>query len=214
VAVIDAHAMAQTFGALVQGLADEAARSGVRMIGAIANRVAGEGHARILAESIRPPQRLWGALPRVAAMLPERHLGLASEDYASVDSAIEALTKALMQPLIGEPLALPPPVAFDSDAESDLQPLLQQRHIAVACDEAFRFIYPANLALLHDLGARLSFFSPVADSITIAGRRCDMAAWRLSGAARGSAWRRPARGRTPCGGTCVPASLSWPNAAD
>jgi len=28
------------------------------------------GHARLVAESIRPPQRLWGALPRAAATLP------------------------------------------------------------------------------------------------------------------------------------------------
>jgi cobyrinic acid a,c-diamide synthase len=162
-AVIDAQAMAQTFGALVQGLTDEAARLGVRVIGAMANRVAGEGHARLLAESIHPPQRLWGALPRVAASLPERHLGLASESHAAVDSAIEALTDAVMQPLIGEPLALPPPVAFDTQVQSDLEPLLRQHHIAVARDEAFRFIYPANLTLLGDLGADLSFFSPVAD---------------------------------------------------
>jgi cobyrinic acid a,c-diamide synthase len=163
VVVIDAQAMAQTFGALVQGLTDEAERSGVQVIGAIANRVAGEGHARLVAESLRPPQRLWGALPRAAATLPERHLGLASENRASVVSATEALAEALTRPLFGEPLALPPSVEFEAESQSRLEPLLLERHIAIAQDGAFRFIYPANLALLRELGARLSFFSPVAD---------------------------------------------------
>jgi cobyrinic acid a,c-diamide synthase len=164
VVVIDAQAMAQTFGALVQGLADEAARLGAQVIGAVANRVAGDGHARLIAESLRAPQRLWAALPRVDTSFPERHLGLASEDHASVDSAIEEMSEALLRPLVGgDPMALPAPVLFEGDHESELAPLLARNHIAVARDAAFRFIYPANLRLLQHLGAKLSFFSPVAD---------------------------------------------------
>ncbi|MDO3388052.1 hypothetical protein QWI17_19560, partial [Gilvimarinus sp. SDUM040013] len=37
--------------------------------------------------------------------------------------------------------------------------------IAIAKDEAFSFIYPANLSLLRDLGAQLVFFSPLNDRI-------------------------------------------------
>jgi cobyrinic acid a,c-diamide synthase len=95
---------------------------------------------------------------------PERHLGLASEDHASVDSAIEQMSDSLLRPLIGGDLmALPAAVSFQEDHESELEPLLAQSHIAIARDAAFRFIYPANLELLQRLGARLSFFSPVAD---------------------------------------------------
>jgi cobyrinic acid a,c-diamide synthase len=49
-------------------------------------------------------------------------------------------------------------------AQSEPLPrLLEGAHIAVARDAAFSFIYPANLALLETLGARVSFFSPLAD---------------------------------------------------
>ena len=48
-------------------------------------------------------------------------------------------------------------------ASSGSPRLLEGRHIAVARDAAFSFIYPANLELLEQLGARLSFFSPLAN---------------------------------------------------
>lgn len=48
--------------------------------------------------------------------------------------------------------AIPPP------------PLLAGKTVAVARDAAFRFLYPANLELLAAMGARLAFFSPLADA--------------------------------------------------
>ncbi|HWT28739.1 MAG TPA: cobyrinate a,c-diamide synthase, partial [Methylophilaceae bacterium] len=42
--------------------------------------------------------------------------------------------------------------------------LLDGKTIAVARDEAFCFLYPANLDCLQALGARLTFFSPLHDS--------------------------------------------------
>ncbi|HNG82298.1 MAG TPA: cobyrinic acid a,c-diamide synthase, partial [Burkholderiaceae bacterium] len=48
-------------------------------------------------------------------------------------------------------------------APAEPQPaLLAGRRIAVARDAAFGFIYPANLAVLRDLGAQPIFFSPLA----------------------------------------------------
>jgi len=71
-AVIDAVAMAQTAGALVHGLRDYGP---VEMARVIANRVASEGHARMVAASLRDIP-LFATLPRQAKSLPERHLGL------------------------------------------------------------------------------------------------------------------------------------------
>src|SRR5262245_42448092 len=51
VVVIDADAMAQTFGAVAKGLKEYRA---VPFAGVIANRVAGSAHARMLAESLPP----------------------------------------------------------------------------------------------------------------------------------------------------------------
>ena len=72
-AVIDASQMAQTFAALVTGLACHDPL--LQLWGAIANRVASPGHAALLGMA-HAPQR-FGYLPQCpAAALPERHLGL------------------------------------------------------------------------------------------------------------------------------------------
>jgi cobyrinic acid a,c-diamide synthase len=54
-------------------------------------------------------------------------------------------------------------VCFDAPVTVDIPPVLAGKTIAVARDAAFCFIYPANLDALQALGAKLVFFSPVAD---------------------------------------------------
>ena len=74
-AVIDASAMAQTFGAIALGL--KLYRPGLDFAGVIANRVGSEGHARMVIESLPPGMAAFGALPRCEALeWPSRHLGL------------------------------------------------------------------------------------------------------------------------------------------
>ena len=165
-AVIDGSAMAQSFGALVHGLADY--RQDVAVDSVIANRVAGERHAEMLRDSVRAPVRWLGTLPRDAGFaLPERHLGLLmAAEIADLDARIAACAAALPD----DALALPPPVAFPAPAPSNapcnapgpLPPLLQGRRIAIARDACFAFIYVDNLAVLRELGAQLRFFSPLA----------------------------------------------------
>ncbi|OGB28345.1 MAG: cobyrinic acid a,c-diamide synthase [Burkholderiales bacterium RIFCSPLOWO2_12_FULL_61_40] len=90
-AVIDASAMAGTFGALAFGL--QHYRPDMPWAGVLANRVASERHAGMLKNSVREPAQWLGAVMRNPAMvLPERHLGLtvASE----VTDALERLDAA------------------------------------------------------------------------------------------------------------------------
>ncbi|GCL61395.1 hydrogenobyrinate a,c-diamide synthase [Rubrivivax pictus] len=163
-AVVDAGAMAGTFGALAHGL--QHYRPGLPWLGVLANRVAGARHAQMLQDSLATPGDWCGALPRSDAWaLPERHLGLVqaaelSDAVARLDAAADALATT---PLGRRALAdwphwsAPPATPADS-----IQPLLAGRRIAVAQDAAFQFIYPANLATLQALGAQLQFFSPLA----------------------------------------------------
>jgi len=155
-AVIDASAMAQTFGALAFGLGNY--RPGLRFHGVLANRVSGESHARMLAENV--PATCWqGWLPRGEAW-PERHLGLALPDeIAGLRERLDALAEQLAtQPAA----ALPPVISFDAPDHAPLPRLLAGKRIAIARDAAFSFIYPANLDCLTALGATLIFFSPLA----------------------------------------------------
>ena len=94
-AVVDASAMAGTFGALAFGL--QHYRAHMPWAGVLANRVASARHADMLQVSLQDPSSWMGALMRNADMvLPERHLGLtvASEvpdAMARLDAAADAL---------------------------------------------------------------------------------------------------------------------------
>lgn len=166
-AVIDAHAMAGTFGALAYGLQNF--RPGLPWAGVLANRVGSERHAGMLQDALREPAQWLGALPRDAGFtLPERHLGLVgANELGDAMARLDAVADVLAAtPLGRRPLAQLPQVHFEAadaaDAAEAVPPLLAGRTVAIARDAAFSFIYPANLDVLTALGARLSFFSPLA----------------------------------------------------
>lgn len=162
-AVIQAGAMAQTFGALAHGLAHYGAPlPGMRVL---ANGVSTARHAQMLQESLRPDIGWAGALARdAAASLPERHLGLFSADeLPDLMTRLDRLADALEALPAGQ---LPSPVAFPgpSSAPAPLPRLLAGRTVAIARDDAFRFIYPANVETLFALGANVAWFSPLRDT--------------------------------------------------
>ncbi|MEW8701489.1 MAG: cobyrinate a,c-diamide synthase [Candidatus Thiodiazotropha sp.] len=159
-AVIDGSAMAQSFGAVAHGLATY--RPGLPFAGVFANRVAGERHYQMLAESLPLGVTAFGWLARDADItLPERHLGLVqAAEVGDLDARIARAAAALhdMNP------ALPPEVSFTTPAMEAVTPQLAGVRIAVARDAAFVFLYRANLELLQALGAELTFFSPLDDA--------------------------------------------------
>ncbi|WP_250535274.1 cobyrinate a,c-diamide synthase [Caballeronia sp. AZ10_KS36] len=159
-AVIGAHGMAQTFGAVAFGLARY--RADVPFHGVLANRVASARHAQMLAEAIPDGLRYCGHLSNTEDIaLPERHLGLTqAQEVAGLDARLDRAADAIAATALAD---LPPPVHFE-DAKPEAPPrLLDGLHIAVARDAAFSFVYPANIDLLHAMGARVSTFSPLAD---------------------------------------------------
>jgi len=160
-ALINAHAMAQTFGALAYGLAHY--RPGLPFAGVLANRVAGPGHAELLAESLPPEIHDYGWLPRNGAVaLPDRHLGLVqAAEIADLEARLDAAAALIATTGLAE---LPPPVAFPAILMEPPPPLLQGTRIGIARDMAFAFLYQANLDTLRALGAELAFFSPLADA--------------------------------------------------
>lgn len=173
-AVVKAGAMAQTFGAIAYGLAHYG--EPFRKMHVLANGVGSERHAGMLRDSL-PPGIAWaGALAHDAtASLPERHLGLFSADelpdlMTRLDSLADALA-ALPLSHLPEPMAFPP-------AGIPAPPrLLDGKRIAIARDDAFRFIYPANIETLTALGAHVAWFSPLRDQALPA---CD-AVWLPGG---------------------------------
>lgn len=158
--VIDAGGMAQTFAALAHGLASY--RPELGFSGVLGNRVGSEGHGRMLAESLPAGMHWYGALSRDESFtLPSRHLGLVQGDeIADLDARLDAAAEAIASSAGTD---MPAPVTFQPQRCEAVPRLLDGVRIGVAQDSAFSFIYPANLALLEQMGAKLSFFSPLAD---------------------------------------------------
>lgn len=162
--VIEAGGMAQTFGAIVHGLASY--RPGLKLAGALANGVGSPGHAQMLRDSLPPSIPWYGSLPRdVRYALPSRHLGLVqAAEIDDIDQRIAAAAEALG--VHGAP-PLPDAVSFcgpsRTDAPAAQAHALRGVTIAVARDAAFSFLYRANLEMLRELGADLTFFSPLAN---------------------------------------------------
>ncbi|TDV25581.1 cobyrinic acid a,c-diamide synthase [Paraburkholderia caballeronis] len=159
-AVIAAKSMAQTFGAVAFGLAQF--RPGVPFYGVLANRVGSAYHAQLLRDALPPALRWCGHIAGADDIeLPDRHLGLhQAAEIGDLDARLDRVADALAGTGLA---ALPPALDFDAPPRAALPRLLDGKRIAVARDAAFSFIYPANLALLETLGARVECFSPLAD---------------------------------------------------
>ncbi len=181
--VIDAGAMAGTFGALAWGL--QHYREGLRFAGVLANRVASEGHSAMLQAGLRDPAQWLGALMRSDSLtLPERHLGLVmASELDDAMPRLDAAADALANTPLGQ-MSLADLQAWAVDFEAPAtgaEPFpagaLHGCTIAVARDAAFCFLYAANLDCLEAMGARLVYFSPLADGVLPA---CD-ALWLPGG---------------------------------
>lgn len=171
-AVIDGSAMAQTFAAIAHGLAtfqDDMPFSGV-----LANRLGSDRHAEILRDSLPESIRWYGGIKRSKDVeLPSRHLGLLqSNEISDLDKRLNTAAQMISTTGASE---LPPAICFEAnplptdttknndDFPRALSPALAGVRIGIAKDEAFSFIYPANITLLRQLGAQVVFFSPLED---------------------------------------------------
>jgi cobyrinic acid a,c-diamide synthase len=160
--VIDARSMAQTFGAVALGLANH--RPGLSVAGVIANNLGSNRHQDLVAESIPDHLRLLGCIHRHADIaLPERHLGLVHpHEVCDIDQRIDALAVKMDESGL---TGLPDPVAFRPGKNIEPEPLLAGITIGIARDDAFTFIYQANIDLLQKMGAKCVYFSPLHDDV-------------------------------------------------
>ncbi|MEO5369683.1 MAG: cobyrinate a,c-diamide synthase [Magnetococcus sp. DMHC-1] len=172
--VVEARGMAGSLAPLVAGFG--AAAHGFHLAGVIANGVGSEHHARLLAEILEnaalPP--LLGWLPRDPEIaLAERHLGLilpADQPLADPNHPDRLASALRFDPerLLDAVARVTPVMAHNKTDEANeinkfpAQPLLANQVVAVARDQAFCFLYEANLAWLTAMGAKTLFFSPLA----------------------------------------------------
>lgn len=134
----------------------------VKVAGVIFNRVASESHYAFLKEACKATGvACFGYIRKNESLkIPSRHLGLSLESQSDIERFVDAAA-----------LEVESTVDIDSLLEATVDssqhittPIPNKRDltIAVARDEAFNFIYPANLKYLR---ADIVFFSPLHDSM-------------------------------------------------
>jgi cobyrinic acid a,c-diamide synthase len=162
-AIIDASAMAQTFAAMAYGL--QHYKPNLPFAGVMANKVGSDRHADILKDAIDGQSNWFGALKRDACYeIPSRHLGLLSADEVEcLDEKLDKIAHDLSVSIgdfLPKPILIQPPSPV---RDLPQEPALTGLTVAIAKDEAFRFIYRDNIELLETLGAKVCFFSPLHD---------------------------------------------------
>ncbi len=158
--VINARAMAQTFAAIASGLVNHRPR--LKINGIIANALGSARHQQLITESMPEQIALLGCVGRHTDIaLPERHLGLVHpHEVADIDQRLDALAELMQQSGLTQ---IPAPITFIDADTIEPQKQLDGITIGIAKDDAFSFIYAANIKLLEQMGATCVYFSPLND---------------------------------------------------
>jgi cobyrinic acid a,c-diamide synthase len=200
--VLDVSGQSQSAAAVAAGFA--AFNPSVRIGGVVLNRLGSERHRSLIADALAPLRiPLLGAIPRDETLvLPERHLGLVqASEHSDLAQRLERLAAmaerhldldaimSIATPLRGDAMAVPlsgggPPV------RATLAP--PGRHIALASDAAFTFVYAHVLDGWRRAGAEIFPFSPLRDEAP--PDHCD-ACWLPGGYPELHAGRLAAAGR-------------------
>lgn len=170
--VMDVKGMAQTVAAVATGLANF--RDDVSVAGLVANNCGSLRHRELIENALPESLPLLFCVPRSEDIaLPERHLGLVQAHEvkdeleerfnAGADCLQQAGASKLLEKI--NPVTFFPPTSSSVASLSVMSKALDGTTIAIAKDNAFSFIYDANIRLLKDLGAKIVFFSPINDRV-------------------------------------------------
>lgn len=163
--VIDASAMAQTFGAVTFGLANY--RPNLPFSGVIANRVNTPRHVELIQSCLPDNIRFYGRLPKDESItLPQRHLGLVqAQELTDIDEQLNQASSHIAATGLAE---LPKSVEFfpcdEGEHTYDIEGALSGTRVIIVKDKAFSFIYAANIAFLQQAGAELVYCSALNDA--------------------------------------------------
>ncbi len=168
VLVVDGSGVAKSIAAIVKGFIEFDVE--VNLCGVIINKVNSLSHYKLLKEAIEhyTSAKCYGYLPKNdTGTIKSRHLGLIPCcEIDDIKMKLDAISQAVEETVDLEGLIeLANHEAEEIHIEhTRQQPEFEGLHIGVAYDDAFNFYYEDNLDLFKELGAKISFFSPIKDS--------------------------------------------------
>lgn len=157
--VVNARSTAYTVAAILYGF--KHFRPDIQIAGAVFNFVGSESHYTYLQQACRDAGvEALGYLPKCKGIeIPSRHLGLNIDSEFCFDEFADRIACQVEQTVDIDRLL---DICSCATAPSSCLPGKTNSHasdmrIAIACDEAFNFIYPENLRVLEQKG-KLTFF--------------------------------------------------------
>jgi len=162
VLVVNAKASAYSTAALLYGFKNF--DKDIRVKGVIFNFVGSESHYSFLKDAcydvgVEP----LGYLPKDENLaIPERHLGLDTDNTEAIHHSIDILSDAIEQHVDIERLLEITSSSVKSTRVKEIETKPMFQCIAVAKDEAFNFMYVENIETLQQLGS-VVYFSPLHD---------------------------------------------------
>ena len=189
VLVLDVASQAQSVAAVALGFSQLA--PDIKIAGLILNKVASPRHNRMLCTALEPLGiPILGSVYRQTDLeTPSRHLGLVqAQELEQLESFLDTTANMVSEAVdINQLLSLMSNINQPSSIPKLLPPPAQS--IAIAKDAAFSFSYPHLLREWHNMGAEISFFSPLenqapklADLIFLPGGYPELHAEKLANA--------------------------------
>ena len=167
--VVDAAKAARSIAAMIFGYLNFDKK--LKIIGIILNNVSGPKHEKYLIEACRNSIHvpILGIVKRDKDLkMDERHLGLIPPDELepSQRNKIVRLTNEVSEEIYYDKILSLIKTRRSKLAKpiSDKSKVPKLVKIAVALDNSFNFYYTENLNILRNLGAEISFFSPIDDT--------------------------------------------------
>ena len=189
VLVLDVASQAQSVAAVALGFSQLA--PDIKIAGLILNKVASPRHNRMLCTALEPLGiPILGSVYRQTDLeTPSRHLGLVqAQELEQLENFLDTTANMVSEAVdINQLLSLMSDINQPSSIPKLLPPPAQS--IAIAKDAAFSFSYPHLLREWHNMGAEISFFSPLenqapklADLIFLPGGYPELHAEKLANA--------------------------------
>jgi cobyrinic acid a,c-diamide synthase len=164
VLVVDASAGMESVAATALGFREYTVRTehDIEVAGVLVSRAHGGRHEAGIREALPEELEYFGRVPPLSGLeVPDRHLGLHMGDESPVDDDVlsEAAECVRVERLL-EVAREPPRQADAADP-----PLPRDVRVAVARDDAFRFVYPATLERLRERAAVVEFAPTAGDDL-------------------------------------------------
>lgn len=157
--IMDMAKFAQTAAAVVHGM--QRYDPELTLSAVIGNRLGSEHHRTLVAEAMPVSMPYAGSIRRDDRMtIPERYLGLVqAKEIKDLSNQLDDAAQCIEE--CGLDFTIPYYTPTTGELLHSPEALLTGAVIAVARDDAFSFIYPANIDLLESMGARIKYFSPL-----------------------------------------------------